>query len=103
MSTNYYFRNKDTKEKLHIGQTIFHKEPLFQKTAYYATVEEIKEYYQSKQEDVEIIDEYERSLSWKELENRLLNVSGEIRTGYENESGWYRDKQGNLFVENDFC
>ena len=100
MGTNYYFKIKDVKlnldfpnnmdgikneileilsEKLddltliHIGKRSAGWKPLFQKTKYFSSVKEIREFYNKNEEALLIINEYDEELTFKELEKELID------------------------------
>lgn len=82
MITNnkYYFKAKNEEKIIPIGDKKTLWKPLFHETIYYKSVKEIKLFYNDNNEEFIICDEFNKELTFKELENELINWNnGNIR------------------------
>lgn len=132
MSTNYYFKvvdainisfkgndsiiKKDLMETLnqelskasyiHIGKRSVGWKPLFQRTKYFSSVEEIEKFYNENKENLIIINEYEETLSFKDLKMQLIDWNKDKPDVNEHESDgyitYYQDKDGFDFSLEEF-
>lgn len=108
MSTNYYF-NIETGCKfcedieIHIGKSSVGWKPIFEKTRFYSSVEEIRGFYEENKEAITITNEYREELTFEELENGLINWNKERKDVLvANDNGIYRDKEGYIFTIKEF-
>lgn len=122
MSTNYYFKVnpkiiidsnvsaklvdyllEKTPFELHIGMTSIGWPPLFEKTKFYSSVKEIKDFYLNNKDAITIIDEYEDELSFSDLENKLIkwNITNSTLNIRDYE-GLYYDDEGYQFSTHKF-
>lgn len=129
MSTNFYFKIKmDVKletnvakeikkniedkvkelieelSEIHIGKRYSFWNSLFQKTDYYSSVKEIKEFYEKNKENLIVVDEYNREYAFEDLEEELFTWNREnSKSHLENDSNcYYLDEEGYEFLRNEF-
>lgn len=132
MSTNYYFKVKDiidisskgknsplkedivsklqetTKDLsyIHIGKRSAGWKPIFQKTKYFSSVKNIVKFYNENKDDIIIVDEYDKELSFNDLEEELFNWNVENKEAKEHDTGeyddYYRDCENYCFCIYDF-
>lgn len=127
MSTNYYFRLKKEKrdqldtlfniifnknfkiiyneeiiailnKEIHIGKTSYGWRPLFQKTDYFNSLKELILFYNLNKNDFDIVDEYNRIISWEEFEKEMIiNKSGNFSKDYnyyfDNDNCWFNKRE----------
>ena len=122
MSTNYYFQVKPkvivfgecsdelkerlvsrTRFKLHIGKRSLGWKPLFYKSEYYSSVQEIRDFYSENYGVLTIENEYGEEISMEDLEDELIYWWSE----HNNKSHLqypdnYLDNEGYEFSETDF-
>lgn len=123
MSTNYYFnidldkllKDIDNKllrkyllnhfdAKLHIGKRSIGWKPVFEKTDFYSSVQEIRDFYNENKNHLAIVNEYGRQLTLEELEDELIDWNKENADVKEREvwDNRYQDSEGYDFIENEF-
>lgn len=130
MSTNFYFRIKaemnifisidgkirekimeklkwtlDEATEIHIGKRSVGWYPLFEKTEYYSSVKEIKEFYESNKKHLDIIDEYSNEYSIEQLQEELFDWNKdnlEARSHSDLGHGYYLDREGYEFTRDGF-
>lgn len=134
MGTNYYFEVKNTNEiiekvrlvspfitnevlnkiqaelyEIHIGKRSAGWKPLFAKTSYYSTIDELKTFYNDNKDNLIIKSEYQNEITWEELEKELINWLPNGKTHMDNLDGYWSDK---YYIDNngyqwttisDFC
>lgn len=81
MSNNYYFRSKEDtcnvlggSKEIHIAQYAARSCLLMRQDRLYKSVEEMESFYQNNKENLEIVDECNRTLTWEQLQNHLLST-----------------------------
>lgn len=130
MSTNFYFKIKtdininipiggkikeniinkinmllEDVTELHIGKRSVGWYPLFESSEYYSSVEEIKNFYLTNKDYLDIIDEYNRTYTLEELEDELFNWNKdnlEAKSHLDLSPNYYLDKEGYEFLRNSF-
>lgn len=109
MSTNYYFKvDSDCifcKDKtIHIGKRSGGWKPSFERTEFYSSVKEMKEFYEENKHIIKVVNEYDEVLSMKELEKELFDWKREDNNALVNEmrEGDYKDKEGYYFIGSEF-
>lgn len=108
MSTNYYFYKKEDnlEEVIHIGKRSVGWEPLFERTKYFNSVVEIKEYFYNNQHNLLIKDEYGNLLSFDELETELINWNKDNaliqKHCHDSSDDFYSDSEGYAFANFEF-
>ena len=105
MSTNYYFSIESGCKfcedvEIHIGKRSVGWEPCFEKTKYYSSVEEIREFYKENKDAITIVNEYDEELTFEELEKELINWNKDRKDILlHDDIGTYRDKEGYSFIK----
>lgn len=121
MSTNYYFKvepriwvtggsrdvidemHRITVLDLHIGKRSAGWKPLFHKTKFYASVQEIKDFYSENWEITIIENEFGDILSMEELEDELFDWESERnKSSHLRHIAHYKDEEGYEFSETEF-
>lgn len=130
MGTNFYFKIKyelnlnfpegsmfkeELMEKLkwtleeasaiHIGKRSGGWYPLFQKTKYYSSVKDIKDFYIKNEKYLSIIDEYDREYTLNELEEELFTWNADnnaARSHMDYGTMYYLDSEGYEFTKREF-
>lgn len=119
MSTNYYFAPKEeklievskifpykTREelldffKLMIGRRTSNRPPIFYKSQYYSSVSEIKEFYDTNKDSLQIENEYGEILTWNDLLKELVHWNKDIFVVDEFDCETTVDKEGYRFLPN---
>ncbi|MFC0903779.1 hypothetical protein ACFHWD_03625 [Clostridium sp. MT-14] len=131
MGDNYYFKLKNVKgqvqcsfaskelqellqkqiddiinnvSKIHIGKASAGWKALFQKTDFYASINEIKNFYNKNKDSLDIVNEYDDKLTLDELENELFNWSKDKSKlqSHLDDKDCYRDENGYEFCKLNF-
>ena len=129
MSTNYYFRNKNSIEikdilngvisdvfiekidneinnlELHIGKRSAGWKPLFEKTEYYSSIKEIVSFYKKNKKFIKIEDEYGKELTLYDLYKELFiwNKHNEKALSHKGNNDINIDDLGYEFSLSRFC
>lgn len=132
MSTNYYFRLKGIKSniiipttnlnlkdkiqekmddflkqisEIHIGIRRAGWKPLFYKTQYFQSIEELRWFYYSNKDCLMIINEYDEERTFEQLEKELIDwAKNDISAkNYTLGEDCYSDSEGYYFTEYEFC
>lgn len=128
MSTNYYLKLKEEKrnqldnllniifnekfkniyndeitsiinKEIHIGKSSSGWRPLFERTNYFESLKEFIKFYNDHKSDFDIVDEYNRIISWEEFEKEMIiNKSGNFSQDYS----YYFDEDGYWFNKREF-
>lgn len=86
-------------EMIHIGRASFGWSTIFQAYDQFSTVKQMREFYESNKHRYEIVNEYDRVLTWEELETDLINrPKGSSHIG----SGVYKDEEGYWWANYEF-
>lgn len=82
-----------------IGQRSAGWKPLFHQTDYYCSVQGIRDFYEANKDNLIILDEYDKQLTFEELEKQLINWNkhNQKAKNHEGLSGVYEDDAGNEF------
>lgn len=129
MSTNFYFKikakidiktnasegiDKIIKEKIealleevseiHIGKRYSYWNSLFEKTEYYSSVKEIKEFYEKNKENLIVVDECDREYAFEDLQEELFTWDKTNSESHveKNSIYYYLDDQGFEFAKESF-
>lgn len=128
MGTNYYFKvkedflndainffkskpftegvteylKKEYEEGIHIGKRSCGWKPLFRKTRYYSTVNEIIKFYEDNKDSLIIETEYGYVLTLDELKEELIFWNRNNHDVKEHSGGYY-DENGYYFWDKWFC
>ena len=133
MGTNYYFEVKNVDNivnqikqlnniipeellkrikgeltNIHIGKSSGGWRALFEVNEYFSSMKELKEFYQNNKEQLIIKDEYNRELTWKELEEWLIKSKGGSHitdaniNGYNTDGRYFKDEEGFEWLRNEF-
>lgn len=91
-------------ERIHIGKRSVGWRPLFQACDEFKSVRDMKKWYMSNKDEYTIENEYEKELSWLELESELIGWNGEYtparkRSRYAN---YYLDEDGYEWTYGEF-
>lgn len=104
MSNNYYFRTKEDNNhvlngaaEIHIGQYAAQSCLLMRQDNFYKSVEEMEAFYLKNKEGLEIVDEYDRVITWEQLQRRLLSAGP--RAGHR----YIKDETGFTWSMDEFC
>jgi len=82
--------------EIHIGQNAGDYVTLLREQPYYNTVSEMKEFYLNNKDKYIIIDEYDRKLTWEELEKNIVKLGQGILRGEYDDDGF-------CWVDYEFC
>ena len=100
--------------EIHIGKRSGGWLPLFQKTNYYSSVKEIKEFYEKNKEHLIIIDEYDMEYSLDELDEEIFSWNkgnpdakthldlNDFRNDSNYGPSYYTDSEGYEFTATEF-
>ncbi|RRJ54935.1 hypothetical protein EHV15_35790 [Paenibacillus oralis] len=104
MSNNYYFRSTEDANnvlggavEIHIGQYAAHSCLLMRQDTFYKSVIEIEAFYLKNKDNLEIVDECDRTITWAQLQTRLLSAGP--RFGHR----YIEDEAGYTWSKEEFC
>jgi hypothetical protein len=86
-------------EMIHIGKRSVGWKPLFQENENFRSVKELRRFYKDTQFKYEIVDQYDRVLTWEELKSNLIDWPGEQN---QRERGVRQDGEGYFWWDREF-
>ncbi|MGV2887560.1 hypothetical protein [Paenibacillus taichungensis] len=103
MSNNYYFRSTDGTNiildgatEIHIGQYAASSCLLMRQDKLYKTVAEMEAFYLKNKTLLDIVDECDRTITWEQLQTRLLSAGP--RFGHR----YMKDEAGYTWTDEEF-